>query len=138
MKVSFVRRRGIHFLARVAAAWAAAGCALAGTPAGAQAGLWHGGTIITMDGDQPQTVAAVAVRDGMIAYAGDEAGARRAAGADAVDHDLRGATMLPGFFDAHSHFAVAVQSAGGLDLSESGAHDVAGVITAIRGFIAQR
>ena len=135
MAVAFSRRRGVQSLVCAVAAWGlAAGLAQAGTPAG----LWHGGTIITMDGDQPHTVGAVVVRDGMITYVGDEAGARNVAGPDALDHDLHGATMLPGFFDAHSHFAVALQSAGGLDLAEAGVHDVAGALAAIRGFIAQR
>src|SRR3546814_2770533 len=76
----------------------------------------RGGTIITMGGDWPSWVGAGVAKDGRIAFAGDEKGARLAAGRDAAIHDLKGATMLPGFVDAHSHFAIAMQMAGGLDL----------------------
>ncbi len=87
-------------------------------PASAQDGatLYHGGSIITMDGDTPQTVEAVVARDGRIVFAGPEKAAREAAGADAAIRDLKGATLLPGFIDAHPHFPVATMSAGGFDL----------------------
>ncbi|MBS0256036.1 MAG: amidohydrolase [Proteobacteria bacterium] len=105
-----------------------------------EAALWHGGTIITMDGDQPQTVAAVVERDGRIAFAGTEAEARKLAGPAAVDHDLKGATMLPGFVDAHSHFAMAMQVAGGIDLGSARVPvtDHASLIAAVREGIAAR
>ena len=90
---------------------------LIATPAAAEdATLYRGGTIITMDGDSPHMVEAVVAKDGRIAFAGDEKAARAAAGKDAAIHDLKGATMLPGFVDAHSHFAIAMQMADGLDL----------------------
>src|SRR3546814_4606610 len=74
------------------------------TPAAAQdSTLYRGGQIITMDGDAPKTVEAVVTRGDRIAFVGDEAGARAAAGKDAAIHDLHGPTMLPGFVDAHSH-----------------------------------
>lgn len=78
--------------------------------------LWRGGTIITMDGERPRTVEAVVVVGGRIEFAGKEGNARRRAGPDAIIHDLKGRTMLPGFVDAHSHFAVALQTAGWDDL----------------------
>ena len=78
--------------------------------------LYRGGTIVTMDGDSPRMVEAVVAKDGRIAFAGDEKAARAAAGEGAAIRDLRGATMLPGFIDAHSHFGIAMQMAGGLDL----------------------
>lgn len=113
--------------------------ALAG-PAGAQtATLWRGGPIITMAGDVPQTVEAVVARDGKILFAGDLAAARKAAGAGAVEHDLAGKTLLPGFVDAHSHFASAVQEAGRLNLAgpEAGPiTDNASLIAAVRRFAA--
>lgn len=113
--------------------------ALAG-PAGAQtAALWRGGPIITMAGDVPQTVEAVVARDGKILFAGDLAAARKAAGAGAVEHYLAGKTLLPGFVDAHSHFASAVQEAGRLNLAgpEAGPiTDNASLIAAVRRFAA--
>ncbi|MBN8844940.1 MAG: amidohydrolase [Sphingomonadales bacterium] len=103
--------------------------------------LYRGGPIVTMDGDTPQTVEAVVTRDDRIVFAGKEAKARRAAGKQAVVHDLGGATMLPGFIDAHSHFTVATMSAGGLDLRDkahAGVTDIAGLQAAIRDHIAAR
>lgn len=109
-------------------------------PAGAEpATLWRGGPIITMAGDVPQTVEAVVARDGKILFAGDLAAARKAAGAGAVEHDLAGKTLLPGFVDAHSHFASAVQEAGRLNLAgpEAGPiTDNASLIAAVRRFAA--
>ena len=102
--------------------------------------IYRGGPIITMDGDAPQTVEAVVARDGRIAFAGSEKQARKAAGKDPVVRDLKGATLLPGFIDAHSHFTVATMSAGGLDLRETGGapiSDIAGVSAAIREYVAR-
>lgn len=111
-------------------------------PASAQeATLYRGGTIVTMDGDTPETVEAVVARDGRIAFAGAETEARKAAGPAAAIRDLGGATMLPGFIDAHSHFTVATTMAGGLDLRDGGkppVTDIAGLQAAIRDYIAAR
>lgn len=63
------------------------------------------GEILTMagDGKQPQYVSAVAVKDGRVIYAGDRAGALRAAGMGAAIKDLAGRFMMPGFIDSHAH-----------------------------------
>jgi predicted amidohydrolase YtcJ len=101
----------------VAALLALSNTARAG-PVKSSATLWHGGTIITMEGEAPRTVEAVVERGGKIVYAGNARQARRIAGPAAAERDLNGATMLPGFVDAHSHFAMTLQTAGGLDLSD--------------------
>jgi len=62
-----------------------------------------GGPIVTMAGDAPETVEAVAVDDGVIVYAGDEAGLADFVGDGTEQKDLAGRTMLPGFVDAHGH-----------------------------------
>lgn len=111
-----------------------------GPAAAAGAVVWRGGTILTMDGDQPKTVEAVVVQDGRIAFAGRLAQARRIAGAGAEDHDLKGRTLLPGFVDAHSHFASALQDAGRLNLAgpEAGPlPDNAALLAALRRFAAK-
>lgn len=114
---------------------------LATTAANAQdITLYRGGPIITMDGDIPQTVEAVVTHKGRIAFVGPESEARKAAGKDAVIHDLKGATLLPGFIDAHSHFTIATMSAGGLDLrdkSHPAVTDIPGVQALIRDHIAR-
>ena len=64
------------------------------------------GTIETLDPACPQATA-LAVRDGRITAVGSaEALASARAPADHVV-DLGGATVLPGFVDAHNHFAIA-------------------------------
>lgn len=112
------------------AGWLAiAGLALA-SPLAAKdhdATLWRGGTIITMDGETPTTAEAVVERDGRIAFVGTEADARAAAGKGAQVRDLKGATLLPGFVDAHSHFAIGLQTAGGLDLADPATGDTTSV-----------
>lgn len=100
--------------------------------------LYRGGPIVTMDGDTPQMVEAVVTRGDRIAFVGSEKQAREAAGKEALIRDLGGATMLPGFIDAHSHFTVATMSAGGLDLRAGRpVTDIAGVSAAIRDHLAR-
>ncbi len=119
------------------------GLALAlASPAAAQdrPTLYRGGPIITMDGDTPQTVEAVVAHKGRVTFVGTEKQARQAAGQDVAVRDLTGATLLPGFIDAHSHFTVATMSAGGIDLRDK-AHgavtDIAGVQAVIRRHLAR-
>lgn len=122
--------------ALVAAATALLSIGTAGTARSPdlKASLWHGGPIITMDGPRPQRVEAVVERDGRIVFAGPLAQARKLAGKRADDHDLRGKTMLPGFVDAHSHFAMAMQVAGGIDLADPalGVKDFASLQAALK------
>lgn len=70
--------------------------------------IFHNGTILTMVDARPE-VAAVAVADGRIVAAGEQADvmAYRAAGTKLVD--LKGATLMPSFIDAHGHFMAAPQ-----------------------------
>lgn len=113
----------------------AIGTASSARQAPAPAAIWYGGTIVTMDGPAPRTVDAVVARDGRIVFAGPERKARAIAGKNAAQHDLKRATMLPGFIDAHSHFAMALQSASGIDLSDPAlppSPDVASLIANVR------
>jgi predicted amidohydrolase YtcJ len=73
----------------------------AAKPAPADTVIW-GGPIYTDDDAHPK-VAAVAVRDGRIVFAGDRARAEAMVGAQTRVIDLKGATMFPGFTDAHAH-----------------------------------
>lgn len=78
--------------------------------------VYVNGFILTMEGDAPQYVEAVAVRDGRIAFAGDRLSAL-AAVPDAVEVDLAGRTMLPGFIDSWGHFALFAQQTLGVNLA---------------------
>ena len=65
--------------------------------------VYFGGDILTMAGEQPQYVEALAVRDGRIIATGRKADVVKAAGGQSQQIDLAGKTLLPGFIDAHSH-----------------------------------
>jgi hypothetical protein len=65
--------------------------------------VYSGGDILTMVGDQPQYVEALAVRDGRIVAVGSKSDVVKAAGGRLQQIDLAGKTLLPGFIDAHSH-----------------------------------
>jgi predicted amidohydrolase YtcJ len=103
---------------------AATGLATAVEPAGAlaqatapEAGvLYTNGQILTMEGDAPAMVEAVAVRDGRILFAGPREAAR-AALPGAREVDLQGRTMLPGFIDTWGHFLLFAQQTLGVNLA---------------------
>jgi predicted amidohydrolase YtcJ len=83
------------------------GCRDAGDKADSalsQATVYYGGDILTMEGDTPQYVEALVVRDGKIEFAGASGEAMEVAGAGHKMVDLAGKTMMPGFIDGHAHF----------------------------------
>ncbi|MGB1220826.1 MAG: amidohydrolase, partial [Alcanivoracaceae bacterium] len=86
-----------------------AGLLLAGcdkAPSGPVAdAIYHGGPILTMAGDEPAYVEALAVRDGRIQFTGTLAQASALKGEATRDVDLAGRALLPGFIDAHGHIA---------------------------------
>src|SRR5688572_13461683 len=64
--------------------------------------------IVTLDPARPEARHA-AIVDGRFAYVGDDLqAARRAAGPGASELDALGATVLPGFDDAHVHFGLSL------------------------------
>lgn len=70
--------------------------------------IYHGGSILTMvrDGDRAE---ALAVKDGRILAIGTKAEVMASKGSETKLIDLGGKTLMPGFFDTHSH--VVLQSA---------------------------
>ena len=66
--------------------------------------IYTGGDILTMEGDTPQYVEAVAVKDGKIVFVGGKADADKFMGAATTVHDLQGKALLPGFIDTHVHW----------------------------------
>ena len=68
--------------------------------------IFYGGTIITMNDDQPEAEA-VYVKDGTIKAVGtyDEISAYKHEGVELVD--LNGDTMMPGLIEPHGHFDVS-------------------------------
>ena len=74
------------------------------TAADAADTIYYGGNIITINAAQP-SAEAVAIKAGRIVAVGVRADiekARKGAGTKVID--LAGKTLIPGFFDAHSHF----------------------------------
>lgn len=70
----------------------------------ARAWCISGGKIYTANDDTPK-VEAIAIRKGVITYAGPDTGdwCKNAAGGNSRKFDLDGATAYPGFTDAHGH-----------------------------------
>ena len=89
--------------------------------------LFSGGDILTMSGDAPQYVEALAVKDGKIIYAGDKSIARKALTGEVTEVDLKGRTLLPGFIDGHGHLPDYVISWKAPDLSPPPVGDVTSI-----------
>lgn len=70
--------------------------------------LFVNAVVLTMDEALPQAQA-VLVRDGLIAAVGSNEEIMSKAGARSKTVDLRGAVLVPGFIDGHSHFSQYVQ-----------------------------
>ncbi|MCB6610567.1 hypothetical protein V3C10_22045 [[Clostridium] symbiosum] len=68
--------------------------------------VYYGGVIRTMEGPE-QVVEAVAVKDGSILACGSKDEMMKFAADGTRMVCLDGGTMLPGFYDAHSHFQEA-------------------------------
>ena len=75
--------------------------------------IYHGGRILPMtSAAQPSPDAlpeALAVKGERILALGSLEEVRAAAGSNAAEIDLKGAALLPGFYDAHSHFLDAAR-----------------------------
>jgi predicted amidohydrolase YtcJ len=72
--------------------------------------VYFNGDILTMEGDKPQYVEAIVVKDGKIAYTGKMQDAMNQAGANPALQDLKGKTLLPSFIDAWGHFTLISQN----------------------------
>ncbi len=66
--------------------------------------IYYGGSILTMAGNEPSYVEAIAVQDGKIAFSGNKDIAFKMKGEATKVVDLGGKALLPGFLDAHSHY----------------------------------
>ena len=88
----------------------------------------YGGPILTMDASQPRAEA-IAIRDGVIVAVGEKADVIAHAGAATQQIDLRGRALLPGFIDAHGHFANALQVVGWANIQRPPAGPVTDIAT---------
>lgn len=65
--------------------------------------VYFGGDILTMVGETPAYVEAVAVENGRIVATGSKAAMLKRSGPAAMFIDLKGQTLMPGFIDPHLH-----------------------------------
>lgn len=78
--------------------------------------VYFNGQILTMEGDAPAYVEAVAVANGKIVFVGSKDAALAAVkGAELID--LKGRTMVPGFIDLWGHFKLFAQQTLGVNIS---------------------
>jgi predicted amidohydrolase YtcJ len=66
--------------------------------------IYQSGDILTMAGDAPKYVEAVAVKNGKIVFVGSKADADKLKGPSTAVTDLQGKTLLPGMIDTHVHW----------------------------------
>ncbi|MBS0366854.1 MAG: amidohydrolase [Proteobacteria bacterium] len=86
----------------LAAFTAAPPAALAANPPDAADTVYVNGYVYSVD-SHDGVYQALAVRDGRIVYVGDDAGARKLAGAGTHTVDLHGRMLMPGLVDGHMH-----------------------------------
>ncbi|MGW1088520.1 amidohydrolase [Streptomyces sp. NPDC002596] len=89
--------------------------------------LFHGGTILTMTSDGRAD--ALLVRNDRIAATGTVQECRELARAEPAEFDLAGATLMPGFVDAHCHPLMFGQFTSWVDCGWEAAPDIATVIS---------
>jgi len=82
-----------------------------------------GGRLHCMD-EHRTRADAIAYADGKILAVGDRVAVVEAAGPEATLHDLGGATVLPGFVDAHHHVSISALYGGLVRLTPPGVTDI--------------
>ena len=78
--------------------------------------VYFNGDILTMEGDKPQYVEAIVVKDRKIIYTGNLQDALTQTGSNPTLKDLKGKTLLPGFIDTWGHFTLIAQNTLGVNL----------------------
>jgi predicted amidohydrolase YtcJ len=91
--------------------------------------ILHGGKIITLDGSS-RLARAISVRSGHILAVGDDAAVLKEAAPTTRLIDLKGRSVLPGFFDAHPHAdREGLKARGGIPIA--GLHSVADIVDVV-------
>lgn len=101
---------------------------------------FNNGRILTMDGPVPGYVEAVTISGGKIVFIGTAADAAKNH-PDATVRDLDGATLLPGFIDAHSHLSMAFELAGQVNVGAppvGDCRDIPSILAALQRFKDER
>jgi predicted amidohydrolase YtcJ len=89
--------------------------------------LYFGGDILTMEGTYPAYVEALAVSDGRILDLGDKEKLNQYLADHTRQVDLQGKTLIPGFFDSHSHLSSVGMKLATVNLDA----EPAGIVTSI-------
>ncbi|MEO8250262.1 MAG: amidohydrolase family protein, partial [Burkholderiales bacterium] len=97
---------GFSILATTLAITACGGSDFLASPKNEAQVVYKNGVILTVDKDN-SSAEAVAVRDGKILAVGNFNALSGYIGANTKVVDLKGKTMIPGIYDAHSHFSGA-------------------------------
>lgn len=103
--------------------------------------IFHGGRILTMAGDKPAYVEALAVKDGIIVFTGSKEEALGLKGDATKVVDLQGKALLPAFIDAHSHYinSLLVANQAKLYAPPSGpGKDVPSILAELKKFASER
>ena len=77
------------------------------TPKDSADAIYYGGDILTMRGETPEYMEAMATKDGKILYVGTKSETMKLKGDSTVLVDLNQRTLLPGFIDPHSHLWIS-------------------------------
>lgn len=96
--------------------------------------IFRGGSVYTMDQRQPWAQCVI-IEGERIVFVGSEAEGRAQAPDGAEVVDLAGGMLLPGFIDAHDHFAMMAMGKLGVDLSGVVGKDA--ILARIREYVAQ-
>ena len=88
------------------------------------------GRVVTCDPRRPAATA-VATRAGRIVAVGDDEAVRAEAGPAADEIDLAGRTVVPGFIDAHNHFACTAETFFAVDARPASAGSIAELLLLI-------
>lgn len=92
-------------------------CLLLSSAFATQSTVYFNGDILTMEGDSPQYVESVLVKDDKIVFVGSMKETLEQAGSNPNLYDLKGRTLLPGFIDTWGHFALIAQDTFGVNLA---------------------
>ena len=96
--------------------------------------IFAGGSILTVAASttgQPFRPEAVAVRGERIVHVGSLDDARAVAGRDALERDLGGSTLIPGFVDPHIHPLMYGQTASWIDVGATVAGSIPALVDAL-------
>lgn len=94
--------------------------------------IYKNGTILTMDEGAPRAEAIAVGREGRILAVGSESQVGNLAGSGTRVVDLRGKTLMPGFFDCHLHLLWLGINLGHVDLSSPPVQDVEDIVRLLR------